>query len=70
MSTVAETIKEITRKHLLENNGLLYGQCVTAVGWIGGTVPELTEDQGIVELPTSDSSNPGVVCGAGLSVRS
>ena len=69
MSTVAETIKEITRKHLLENNGLMYGQCVTAVGWIGGTVPELTEDQGIVELPTSDSSNPGVVCGAGLSGR-
>lgn len=69
MNTVAETIKETTKKHLLENNGLLYGQCVSAVGWIGGTVPELTEDQGIVELPTSDSSNPGIVCGAALAGR-
>lgn len=69
MATVAETIKENTRKHLLENNGLLFGQCVRAVGWIGGTVPELTEEQGIVELPTSDCSNSGIVCGAALVGR-
>jgi pyruvate/2-oxoglutarate/acetoin dehydrogenase E1 component len=69
MPTLAETIKEATRKHLLENNGLLYAQCVSAVGWIGGTVPELTEDQGIVELPTSDVSNGSVVVGAALAGR-
>jgi len=69
METVADTIREITKKHLLESNGLLYGQCVTAVGWIGGTVPELTEKDGIVELPTSDSSNPAIVCGAALMGR-
>lgn len=69
MATLAETIREHTRKHLLENNGLLYAQCVRAVGWIGGTVPELTEEQGIVELPTSDASNGGIVCGAALVGR-
>ena len=63
---VAETIKRNTRKHL-EAGGLFYGQCVTAVGWIGGTVPEMTEQDGIVELPTSDSSNSGIVCGAALA---
>ena len=46
---VAETIKKNTRKHL-ENGGLFYGQCVSAVGWIGGTVPEMTEEEGIIEL--------------------
>ena len=49
---VAETIKSNTRDHL-NQGGLLYGQCVSAVGWIGGTVPEMTEDEGVVELPTS-----------------
>lgn len=63
---VAETIKNNTRTHL-ENGGLLYGQCVAAVGWIGGTVPEMTEREGIVELPTSDSSNSGIVCGAAIA---
>jgi pyruvate dehydrogenase E1 component beta subunit/2-oxoisovalerate dehydrogenase E1 component beta subunit len=67
--TLQETIREATRKHLLENNGLLYGQCVSAVGWVAGTVPELTEDQGIIELPTSDASNGGIVCGAALMGR-
>jgi len=64
-----DVIRETTRFHLLNNNGLLYAQCVRAVGWIGGTVPELTEDQGIVELPTSDVSNGGIVCGSALAGR-
>ena len=67
--TVAETIKENTRTHLLENNGILLAQCVTAVGWIGGTVPELTEEQGIIELPICDSSGSGFACGAALAGR-
>jgi len=65
---VAETIKFNTRIHL-EKGGLFYGQCVSAVGWIGGTVPEMTEEEGIVELPTSDSSNSGIVCGAAVAGR-
>src|SRR5688572_8662617 len=64
---LSETIKEITRKHLVENNGLLLAQNVNAVGFIGGTVPELSD--GIIELPTSDVSNSGIAVGAALAGR-
>ncbi|MBI4549802.1 MAG: hypothetical protein HY714_02635 [Candidatus Omnitrophica bacterium] len=67
--TVAEVIKETTRRHLLKENGLLFGQCVTAVGWIGGTVPEMTEEEGIVELSMADVSGPGIAVGAALVGR-
>ena len=58
--TTAETIQALTRRHLLENRGLLFGQCVTAVGWIGGTVPQLAEDEGIIELSMADLSPEGL----------
>ncbi len=67
--TVAQTIREATRSLLLEEKGLLFGQCVTAVGWIGGTVPELTEADGIVELPMADVAGAGMTVGAALSGR-
>ena len=64
--TVRETIKEIIKKHLKGNKGQTYGQCLTAVGWVGGTIPELYEKDGMIELPMSDVSNGGIVVGAGL----
>lgn len=67
--TVAQTIRDVTRKHLQENRGLFLGQCVSAVGWIGGTVPELTEQEGIVELPAADVAGPGIAVGAALVGR-
>lgn len=67
--TVAETIRHITRKHLAEGNGLLFGECVTAVGWIGGTVPEMSEQEGIVELSMADVAGPGIAVGAALVGR-
>lgn len=67
--TVAETIAFYTREHLVKNKGLLLGQCVRAVGWIGGTVPEMTEADGIVELPTCDVAGGGFACGAALAGR-
>ncbi len=67
--TVAETIREITRTHLQKNKGLLFGQCVTAVGWIGGTVPEMTEEEGIVELSMADVAGPGIAVGVALTGR-
>lgn len=66
MATVAETIQNITRKHLTEDNGLLFGQCVSAVGWIGGTVPDC---KGIVEIPMTDVAGPAFACGAALMNR-
>lgn len=68
-STVAETIRLTTRRHLKEGKGLLFGQCVTAVGWIGGTVPEMAEQDGIVELSMADVSGAGVAVGAALVGR-
>ena len=41
--SLRETIKNTLRVHLLENNGLIMGQCLTAVGWVGGTLPEMYE---------------------------
>lgn len=65
-----ETIKNITRKHLLEDNGVLLAQNVTAVGWIQNTVPsDIPNNKGIIELPTSDASNAHIVCGFGLMNR-
>jgi len=64
--TVAETIKEITRKHLEENNGLLFGQAITAAGWVNNTVPNC---KNIIEFPMSDVSNMGIACGAAISGR-
>ena len=67
--SVRETIKDITYGHLKEKDGLCFGQCLTAVGWVGGTLPELYEEDGMVEVTTADVANGGFVVGAGLSGR-
>ncbi len=64
--TLAETIKEITRKHLTQNNGMLLGQCITAVGWVNGTVPDC---ENIVELPMTDVAGAGFAVGIALTGR-
>ena len=62
-----EVIKEITRIHLLENGGIAMGQCLTAVGWVGGTLPELYEENGMVELSMADVAGGGFAVGAALA---
>ncbi|MDA7494519.1 hypothetical protein N8467_00475 [bacterium] len=64
--TVRQTIKNITRKHLL-NGSKCYGQCLTAVGWVGGTLPELYEEDGMIELSMADVAGAGIVVGAALA---
>lgn len=64
--TVADTIREITRRHLTQNNGLLLGGSVTAVGWVNNTVPNCS---GIVELPMTDVAGAGIAVGAALVGR-
>jgi len=64
--TVADTIREITRRHLTQNNGLLLGESVTAVGWVNNTVPNCS---GIVELPMTDVAGAGIAVGAALVGR-
>lgn len=65
--TVADTIRELTREHLEQHDGLLLGQCISAVGWIQGTVPAVTK--GLVELPMNDVSGPGIAIGTALVGR-
>jgi acetoin:2,6-dichlorophenolindophenol oxidoreductase subunit beta len=64
--TLAQTIKEITRKHLEDNNGLLLGQCISAVGWVNNTVPDC---KNIIELPMCDTAGVGFAVGAALAGR-
>ncbi len=64
--TVREKIKSITRDHL----GLghrCFGQCLTAVGWVGGTLPELYEEDGMVELSMADVAGGSIVTGIALA---
>ena len=65
-TTVAETIKNITYNHLENNDGVLLGQCVTAVGWINGTVPDC---KNIVELPMTDTAAAGFATGLAMVNR-
>ena len=66
--TVAETIKEITRQHL-KSGGAAMGQCLSAVGWVGGTVPDMTEKEGLLELSMDDTSGSGIAVGYALGGR-
>lgn len=65
--TVRETIKGIIRNHLEKGLGKCYGQCLTAVGWVGGTLPEMYEDEGMVELSMADVAGGGIVTGIALA---
>lgn len=64
--TSRDVIKRFSENHL-NNGGILLGQCLTAVGWVGHTVPELTEDQGIVELSMADVAGGGIATGSALA---
>lgn len=64
--TVADTIREITKRHLTQNNGLLLGESISAVGWVNNTVPNCP---GIVELPMTDVAGAGIAVGAALIGR-
>lgn len=64
--TVADTIREITRRHLTEGNGMLLGESISAVGWVNNTVPDC---RGIVELPMTDVAGAGIATGAALVGR-
>ena len=45
------------------------GQCLTAVGWVGGTLPELKEDDGMVDISMADVAGGGFAVGAALANR-
>jgi pyruvate/2-oxoglutarate/acetoin dehydrogenase E1 component len=63
--SLRETIKEIVRSHLAQGY-LAMGQCLSAVGWVGGTLPELYENDGMVDLSMADVAGGGFAVGAAL----
>ena len=67
--SLREKIKSLMYDHLKKSNGLIMGQCLTAVGWVGGTLPELYEDDGMVELSMADVAGGGFAVGAALAGR-
>ena len=64
--TLRETIKNITFKHLKKFKGQVFGQNLTGVGWVAGTLPKLYEKQGVIELPMADVAGGGIVTGSAL----
>jgi pyruvate dehydrogenase E1 component beta subunit len=65
--TVADTIRELTRDHIDANDGMVLGQCLTAVGWVQNTIPE--QSKGIHELPMTDIAGAGIAVGAAIMGR-
>lgn len=63
--TLRETIKETLRGHL-KSEYQIFGQCLSAVGWVGGTIPELPDDPNLVELSMADVMAGGIVVGSAL----
>ena len=63
--TVAETIRDLSKKILDKNKGIVIGQCLSAVGWVQNTVP--AQKKGIVELPMTDVAGAGFAVGASLA---
>ena len=64
--TLRQTIKEITYKHLKSYKKQVFGQNLTAVGWVAGPLPELYEKDGVIELPMADVAGGGIVTGSAL----
>lgn len=65
--TTAETIADLTGAAVLSGQATITGQCLTAVGWVGGTVPQLPNHPGIVELSMADVAGGGIAVGMALA---
>ncbi len=66
---LAETIREIIHEHLLIRNGVVMGQCLLRASNVAGTIPELTKEQGILELSMSDVMGSYIAVGYALAGR-
>jgi pyruvate/2-oxoglutarate/acetoin dehydrogenase E1 component len=62
---LAETIRDITLNHVLKNNGFVVGQCLSAVGWVQNTVPNIKKN--IIELPMTDTAGAGFAVGMAIA---
>jgi len=62
---LATTISDLTLDHMDKGN-LVMGQCLTAVGWVGGTVPKVPKHPSLVELSMADVAGGGIAVGSAL----
>lgn len=67
--TTAETIADLSGDAILSGQAVIAGQCLTAVGWVGGTVPQLPNHSGILELSMADVAGSGIAVGMALAGR-
>ncbi len=66
--TVRDVICRITKSHLL-NGGMIMGQCLTTDGRVRGTIPQMENERGIVELPMADVAGGSFAVGVALAGR-
>lgn len=64
--SLRQTIKEIMRKHLEENNGILLGECVSDPGGVAGTIPE---SKNVVDLPMTETAGADFAVGCAIVGR-
>lgn len=64
--SLKETILELTRKHLEENNGILLGECVSDPGGVAGTIPQ---SQNVIDLPMTETAGADFAVGCALAGR-
>ena len=63
--SVAETIRDLSKKIIDKNKAVVIGQCLSAVGWVQNTVPP--QKKGIIELPMTDIAGAGFAVGVSLT---
>lgn len=61
---LANTIREIIKSHINNNDGIVLGQCLSAVGWVQNTIPN--QKKGIIELSMTDVAGSGMAVGAAI----
>jgi len=66
MADLKETIREITKNHC-ENGGMIFGQCLSAVGWVNNTIDPETKN--LIELQMTDVAGADIAVGAAITGR-
>ncbi len=64
--TLRDIIRETTNKHLCENNGMLFGECVKDPGGVSNTIPV---HENVIDTPMSETAAADFAIGAALSGR-
>jgi len=63
-----EVIEMFTRDILENHKGIAMGQCLTAVGRVARTVPDMTEEERLIELSMDDTGGSGIAVGCSRKI--